>query len=528
MARKPASLVTMTVVTAMLTSCGLTGVQQGGGGEERQSEAAPTSRPTAPETPAASSSPTGTGADTRPALASTRSTLTPAFKVDVVGLNRVAGKHLVVQLRLSNTGTDKHFSWTGELGDNTRPLGEIRWASGIGVLDAAARRWLLPYKPADGPCLCSDQKRDDLGYFVEPGESLPVYAVLPAPSGNPATTTVVTPLGPPMVDVPISDEPVAPLPGQDIPDPDAQPVTMISHRIVTPSESPDRSEETTDDGRDLRVNLSSDVLFALNKADLTSRARAVLARTAKLVDASEGATVTVEGHADSSGTDAINDPLSQRRAQAVQRALSGLLTRQGVRFQAKGYGSRRPLYSNDDEEGRRRNRRVTVTFARPQPAETRPPSTPEADPAPDGNGPTSRAKYDGQPFTLQAAGLRRLPGDLGVLTYEVTNDGDEEAWNHELNWSAEWLSYKYHAASNVRLTDVATRRLYLPGRILAQTDDGTDTYCACSGMAGVRLSAGKFAPGQTKEFWSLFALPAGVSETQVKIAEYPPLRVPVR
>ncbi|WP_406317620.1 OmpA family protein [Streptosporangium sp. NBC_01639] len=527
MVRKRTSLVTMTVVTAMLTSCGLTGVRQGGGGEERQSGAAPTARPNVPASTSASSSPTGDGADTRPALASTQSTETPTLKIEVVGLNRVAGKHLVIQLRLSNTGTDKQLSWTGELGDNTRPLGEIRWASGIGVLDAPAHRWILPYKPADSPCLCSDEQRDDLGYFIEPGKSITVYAVTPAPSGNPATTTVVAPPGPPMIDVPISDDPVTPPPGQDIPDPDAQPVTVISHRVTVPSESLDKSEETADDGRDLQVNLSSDVLFALNKADLTSRAKAVLTRTAKLVDTSAGATVTVEGHADSSGTDAINDPLSQRRAQTVQRALSGLLTRSGVRFQAKGYGSRKPLYSNDDEEGRRRNRRVTVTFAKPRPAETRPATTPGADPVPDGNGPTSRAKYDGQPFAVEVTGLRRLAGDLGVLTYKISNEGDAEAWNHELNWSADWMSYKYHAASNVRLTDAAARRQYLPGRILVQTDDGTDTYCACTEMAGVRLSTGNIAPGRPKEFWSLFALPTGASSVQIKIAQYPPLRVAV-
>ncbi|MFI6798117.1 OmpA family protein [Streptosporangium canum] len=536
MVRKPAPLAAVTMATVMLTSCGSTGVPQGGGGEERQfgtvaaspTEAAPTSQPAAPETTATASSPTGAGADTRPALASTQSTRTSAYKAEVVGLNRVAGKHLVVQLRLSNTGTDENISWTGELGDNTRPLGEIRWASGIGVLDAAARRWLLPYKPADSPCLCSDERRDDLGYFIKPGESLSVYAVLPAPSGNPATTTVVTPLGPPMMDVPISDEPVTPPPGQTFPDPEAQPVTVISHRIMTPSESPDRSEETSDDGKDLHVNLSSDVLFALNRADLTPRSRAVLTRTAKLIDASEGATITVEGHADSSGTDAVNDPLSQRRAQSVQRALSGLLTRTGVRFQAKGYGSRRPLYGNEDEEGRRRNRRVTVTFAKPRPAETRPATTPEADPAPGGRGLTAQGKDGGQPFTLEVTGLRRLPGDLGVLTYKITNDGDAEAWHHELNRSVEWMSYKYQAAGNVRLTDPATRRQYLPGRIMVQAGDGTDAYCACTELAGVRVGTEKIAPGRTKEFWSLFALPAGASSAQVKIAQYPPLRVPVR
>ncbi|MFC7585720.1 hypothetical protein ACFQYP_19745 [Nonomuraea antimicrobica] len=119
--------------------------------------------------------------------------MTENLKVEVVGLNRVKGKHLIAQIRLSNTGTDKHLSWPGEMGDRTRPLGQIKWASGIGVLDAQARTWLLPHQPADSPCLCSDVDRDGLGRFIDPGQSITVYAVLPAPSGNPATTTVVTP-----------------------------------------------------------------------------------------------------------------------------------------------------------------------------------------------------------------------------------------------------------------------------------------------------------------------------------------------
>jgi hypothetical protein len=125
--------------------------------------------------PAASGPPaTGraAGQDTRAALAETRSTMTENLKVEVVGLNRVKGKHLIVQIRLSNTGTEKHLSWAGEMGDRTRPLGEIKWVSGIGVLDARARTWLLPYEPAGSPCLCSDWDRNGLGRFIDPGQSI--------------------------------------------------------------------------------------------------------------------------------------------------------------------------------------------------------------------------------------------------------------------------------------------------------------------------------------------------------------------
>nr|WTA65675.1 OmpA family protein [Micromonospora sp. NBC_00855] len=473
--------------------------------------------------PPASNTPAATGsasASTGAALAGTRSTMTENLKVEVVGLNRVKGKHLIAQIRLSNTGTEKHLSWPGEMGDHTRPLGEIKWASGIGVLDAQARTWLLPYKPASSPCLCSAVDRDVPSRFIDPGQSISVYAVLPAPSGNPATTTVVTPVGPPMLNVPISDD----APAGDFPDPDAEPVTPVTRRLILPSESLDKSEETADDGRDLQVNLSSDVLFAVDKATLTPKARSVMARTAKLIDASPATVVTVAGHADSSGNDAINDPLSLRRAQAVQHALSALLPRDGIRFQTEGYGSRRPLYSNDSDEGKRRNRRVTVTFSKPQPAAQEPGATTTTG----ATGLTGSTQADGQPIAMEVTGLRRLPGGLGLLTYKITNKGSSEAWFRDLHHAQDWEAYKYQAATNVRLTDLAARRQYLPGRLEVSTDDGVDSYCACTAVSGVRINTEKFAPGQTREFWNLFALPDTADILRVKIDPFRDLNVPTQ
>ncbi|MEO3868782.1 hypothetical protein ABGB18_08140 [Nonomuraea sp. B12E4] len=62
-------------------------------------------------------------------------------------------------------------------------------------------------------------------------------------------------------------------------------------------------------------------------------------------------------------------------------------------------------------------------------------------------------------------GLRRLPGGLGLLTYRITNDGAGEPWFNELHAAQDWMSFKYRAAVNVSLTDMAARRRYLPGRL---------------------------------------------------------------
>lgn len=508
------------VLTLATTGCGMLPQPQQAAPPTKAQESAPATTP-ATTTPAATPSATS---DERPALAETRSTMTPDLKVEVVGLNRLKAKHLVVQIRLTNTGADKDLTWTGAMGDETRRLGAIKWASGIGVLDERARTWILPYKPEGSPCLCTDEDRDDVGYFIKPGASISLYAVMPAPSGDQQTATVVTPLAPPMLNVPVSDDP----PQGDFPDPDAEPVTPLVHRVVLPSESNDRTEETADDGKDLRVNLSSDVLFAVDKAVLTSRAKAVLARTAKLIESSPATEVKVEGHADSSGNDAINDPLSARRAQAVKAALAPLLTRDGVAFQTKGYGSRRPLYSNDTDEGKRRNRRVTVTFAKPQAAARPSPSQDVVSTVGPGDDLTGSTKADGQPIAMEVTGLRRLPGGLGLLTYTIANEGTAEAWYNDLHDGQDWQSYKYQSASAVVLTDQANRRRYLPGRIEVQTGDDPGSYCACSGVSGVRLGTEKFAPGQKREFWGLFALPDGASGLSVKIAGFRELQVPIQ
>ena len=65
----------------------------------------------------------------------------------------------------------------------------------------------------------------------------------------------------------------------------------------------------------------------------------------------------VQGHTDNQGSDAINDPLSQQRAEAVVKALEGM----GVdpfNLRAVGKGSHEPVADNGTDEGRAKNRRV--------------------------------------------------------------------------------------------------------------------------------------------------------------------------
>ena len=73
--------------------------------------------------------------------------------------------------------------------------------------------------------------------------------------------------------------------------------------------------------------------------------------------------VVIEGHTDSTGSDEINDHLSQQRAESVRDYLVANKTLAEERIVAIGYGSNRPLASNETEMGRAINRRIDVVIS---------------------------------------------------------------------------------------------------------------------------------------------------------------------
>lgn len=120
-----------------------------------------------------------------------------------------------------------------------------------------------------------------------------------------------------------------------------------------------RSLATKHDDRGTVITISGGVLFITGKADLLPGAKAQLDLVADALMAQAEHHFTVEGHTDSQGTDAINDDLSQRRADAVR----DYLIVRGVAadaISAKGYGSHRAIADNKTVEGRAMNRRVEI------------------------------------------------------------------------------------------------------------------------------------------------------------------------
>lgn len=110
----------------------------------------------------------------------------------------------------------------------------------------------------------------------------------------------------------------------------------------------------------VKVTFASGILFATNKADLNASAKNSLAELARVLNANNDCDVTIVGHTDSTGSDAINQPLSVNRAQSVETYLKscGVQSRQIKSVQ--GLGSTSPVADNATEAGRQQNRRVEV------------------------------------------------------------------------------------------------------------------------------------------------------------------------
>lgn len=156
-----------------------------------------------------------------------------------------------------------------------------------------------------------------------------------APPPPPAPAPVVAPPPPPPRD---SD-------GDGVPDdkdmcPDTKPGTRVGTH-----------------GCDCDVTLN--LQFRTNSAELTEQDRAMLDEAAVTLKRLKWITGVAEGHTDSTGSDAFNQGLSERRAAAVVEYLSA----RGVgetRMSTVGFGESRPIADNATREGRAQNRRVVL------------------------------------------------------------------------------------------------------------------------------------------------------------------------
>lgn len=107
--------------------------------------------------------------------------------------------------------------------------------------------------------------------------------------------------------------------------------------------------------------MPGNITFATNSASISPSFYSTLDKVASTLTEDTKTAIVVSGHTDSTGSDAINLPLSQNRANAV----ANYLINKGVtsnRINAQGYGSSQPVASNATAEGKQQNRRVELSI----------------------------------------------------------------------------------------------------------------------------------------------------------------------
>lgn len=135
------------------------------------------------------------------------------------------------------------------------------------------------------------------------------------------------------------------------------PVVQIPETAYVPPPEPTRSVRKVHSN----TKLGGKTLFATNKYALTPQGRRNLESTVQEMHSQRNVTnIVVRGYTDSRGSDALNQRLSNNRANTVKAYLRSRLHTNDIR--AQGMGSRDPVASNSKPSGRELNRRVEISW----------------------------------------------------------------------------------------------------------------------------------------------------------------------
>ncbi|MFJ5028642.1 OmpA family protein [Streptomyces sp. NPDC088560] len=143
----------------------------------------------------------------------------------------------------------------------------------------------------------------------------------------------------------------------------AAPKVLDVKSVVEDQSGDERREDTN---ADVTFALQAEVLFSKDSARLSDEAKARIATIADEIKKQNATQIRVFGFTDNLGSAAHGDVLSRQRANAVQAVLGQDLNDPNITFEVRGYGEQYPIADNSTEEGRRKNRRVEVSFPRTQ------------------------------------------------------------------------------------------------------------------------------------------------------------------
>lgn len=140
------------------------------------------------------------------------------------------------------------------------------------------------------------------------------------------------------------------------------PPPTASPPTASPTTAPGPTGQCANLQGDINALLKTPISFATDGFTVSSGSRQALSQVAEKLKGCTDVKVSVVGHTDSSGNDAINNPLSQSRAKAV----ADYLVSQGIaadRISSRGAGAGQPIAPNDTPQGKAQNRRVEITVS---------------------------------------------------------------------------------------------------------------------------------------------------------------------
>jgi len=201
------------------------------------------------------------------------------------------------------------------------------------------------------------------------------FVMFPEVSDEVETVDVIMPFRAKVAAVPVEDgllEPIgddaAPLLGDGWPEvPDESAIETADPEKVTYKMRQryvdlEGTAEVEDDVDEVAVTLDANVLFEVDKADLSKKAQKRLDEVAEDITERGTGEVVITGHTDSNGGKDHNQKLSERRANSVLKAVKPAVDNSDVSFKTVGKGEEEPVESNSTDEGRAKNRRVTIEY----------------------------------------------------------------------------------------------------------------------------------------------------------------------
>ncbi|MEV8068223.1 OmpA family protein [Streptomyces sp. NPDC085995] len=141
----------------------------------------------------------------------------------------------------------------------------------------------------------------------------------------------------------------------------AAPKVLDIKSVVEDQGGEERREDTN---TDVTFALQAEVLFPKDSAKLSDQAKSRIDAIAQEIKKQHATQVRVFGFTDNLGSHEHGVVLSKQRANAVQDVLSQELNDPDITFDVRGYAEDYPIADNSTEDGRKKNRRVEVTFPR--------------------------------------------------------------------------------------------------------------------------------------------------------------------